>query len=112
MNRRLFRGIILMFLLGLALAFFAKVARAESSAGVSSTTARLTISITVMPTFRILESTPVEGGQQLRVFTNMRDTYINGKYVQFSRVGEQTVFVPGTSTLTTDGLGVVTYAQP
>lgn len=111
MNRRLFRGIILMFILALALTIMAKVARAESSAGVSQAQASLTIRITVAPTFKVLESTPVEGGYQMRVFTNQRSTQVNGQTIYFTRVGEQTVFVPA-STSYSDGLHYVTQAQP
>lgn len=111
MNRRLFRGIILMFILGLALMIVTKIARAESSTGVSRASATLMVSITVQPTFRVLESTPVEGGHQMRVFTNMRSTQLNGQTIYFTKLGEQTVFVP-TSTSSSDGLHYVTQAQP
>lgn len=111
MNRRLFRGIILMFILGLALMIVTKLARAESSAGVSYVRANFTVSITVAPTFKVLESTPVEGGYQMRVVTNQRSAQVNGQTVYFTKVGEQTVFVP-TSVSYSDGLHYVTQAQP
>jgi hypothetical protein len=111
MNRRLFRGIVLMFILALALTVMTKLARAESSTGVSQAQAGLMIRIVVAPTLNVLESTPVEGGYQMRVFTNQRSAQLNGQTIYFTKVGEQTVFVP-TSSSSSDGLHYVTQVQP
>jgi len=104
MNRRLFRGIILMALLGLALAFIAKTARAESSVGVTQATARLTISVTVLPVTRILEQKQTPQGTQVTLWTNMPSIDFNGQTFRFDRVGQQVVTIPST-TITTDNFG-------
>lgn len=111
MNRRLFRGIILMFILALAMLVMTKLARSEASSGVSQAQASLMVRIVVEPTFKVLETTSVEGGYQMRVFTNQHSTQLNGQTIYFTKVGEQTVFVP-TSTSSSDGLHYVVQAQP
>jgi len=54
-----------------------------------------TVSITIRPQFRILESRPVSGGHEYRVWTNMKTVELNGREYRFERVGEATVVVPG-----------------
>ena len=54
-----------------------------------------TVSITVRPQFRILESRPVSGGHEYRVWTNMKTVELNGREYRFERIGEATVVVPG-----------------
>lgn len=53
------------------------------------------VSITVRPQFRILESRPVGGGHEYRVWTNMKAVELNGREYRFERIGESTVVVPG-----------------
>ena len=53
------------------------------------------VSITIRPQFRILESRPVSGGHEYRVWTNMKSVQLNGREYRFERVGESTVVVPG-----------------
>ena len=54
-----------------------------------------TVSITVKPEFRVLESRAVNGGYVYRVWTNMKSIHLRGQDYSFARVGEATVMVPG-----------------
>ena len=97
MNRRLFRGIILMFILGLVLALGTKLARAESSAGAQSASARINIRITVEPTMRIIEQTATPEGLQVRLWTNMPQVTISGQTFYFGKPGFQEILLRGTT---------------
>ncbi|MNU19748.1 hypothetical protein D3C71_79810 [compost metagenome] len=117
MNRRLFRGIILMFLLGLALAVASKFARAESFAGGGQASARLNISITILPYMRILEQKETPQGLQVTLWTNMPSIDFNGYTAHFDRVGQHTVTLPVLSTQSYDATAIydggrLTIASP
>ena len=70
-------------------------AATQSMPGNRSASSSFAVSITVRPQFRILESKPVAGGHEYRVWTNMRSVQLNGQEFRFERVGEATVTVPG-----------------
>jgi hypothetical protein len=67
----------------------------QSSTGHKSASANLSISLTVLPAFRVLEMTPVFGGHEYRVWTNMKTVQLNGQEYRFERIGETTLVVPG-----------------
>lgn len=67
----------------------------QSFPGSRGASSSFSISITVRPQFRILESKPVGGGHEYRVWTNMKTVQLNGREYRFDRVGEATVVVPG-----------------
>ena len=60
-----------------------------------SASSGFSVSITIRPQFRILDSRPVSGGYEYRVWTNMRTVQLNGREYRFDRVGESTLVVPG-----------------
>jgi hypothetical protein len=68
---------------------------AQLPSGGQKTSSSFSVSVTVQPQFRILESTPVSGGHEYLVWTNMRSIQLNGNEYRFDRVGEATVVVPG-----------------
>lgn len=68
---------------------------AQGQVGQKSVSSGFSITLTVRPTFRILETTPVAGGHQYRVWTNLKKVQLNGQEYRFERVGESTVMVPG-----------------
>ena len=68
---------------------------AESAPRGRAATGNFSIAITIRPQFRILESRPVSGGHEYRVWTNMKSVQLNGQEYRFERVGEATVVVPG-----------------
>ena len=65
------------------------------AAGAKSASSGFGVMLTVRPSFRILESSPVPGGYQYRVWTNMKTVQLNGRDYRFERVGEATLMVPG-----------------
>ena len=100
-------------LLALSLLALCLPALAESQAGVGRATARLNISITVLPTMKIASVTPVAGGLEYRGFTNMKSATLSGTYVTFAKPGEFTVVVPAsTSSATADGLSYDVVSAP
>lgn len=101
MNRRLFRGIILMFILALALTIAAKLAHAESSVGASQASASINIRITVLPTMRIVEQKNTPEGLQLTLWTNMRSIDFDGRTIRMERVGLNTITLPSLTTQST-----------
>ena len=58
-------------------------------------TSSFSVRITIRPQFRILETRPVAGGHEYRVWTNMKSVQLNGQEYRFEHVGEATVVVPG-----------------
>jgi hypothetical protein len=68
---------------------------AQLPAGNRNGSASFSMSITIKPQFRILESRAVSGGHEYRVWTNMKSIQLNGNEYRFERVGEATVMVPG-----------------
>lgn len=68
---------------------------AQSAPGGRSASSGFSITITVRPAFRILQMTPVPGGHEYRVWTNMKTAQLNGREYRFERVGEATLVVPG-----------------
>lgn len=83
---------VLLLLLPLPL----QLSSAEPMRDASSATGRFNLTITVLPTFRVLEVTPVKGGHAYRVWTNMALVTIKGREYRFDKVGEATFFVAGT----------------
>lgn len=65
------------------------------SAGSKSATSSFSITLVVRPAFRILETRPIAGGHEYRVWTNMKSVQLNGQEYRFGRVGEATIVVPG-----------------
>lgn len=60
----------------------------------------ISISVRIPPVFKILQVTPVAGGYEYRAWTNTELIVINGREYRFSRVGEQTLFVPASNEIT------------
>lgn len=69
--------------------------------GMGSATARFNVTMIVLPTFKVLQVTPVNGGHEYRVWTNMKSVLIKGREYRFDKVGETAFTVAGT---TADGL--------
>jgi hypothetical protein len=69
---------------------------AESRVGAGRATGHLSFTLNVPPVIRILQATPIAGGDEYRVWTNMKSIVINGKEYRFSRVGEAALFVPAS----------------
>lgn len=85
-------------------------ALAESQVGSGSASARIMISITVLPSMNIQSITPVEGGLEYRGVTNMRNASLGGTYVTFDKPGPFVKIVPAvTNTATVDGLSSYEY---
>lgn len=61
-----------------------------------STSSSFAVMLTIRPAFRILESRPVPGGHEYRVWTNLKNARLNGRDYRFDRVGETTLVVPGS----------------
>ncbi|MGJ7537835.1 MULTISPECIES: hypothetical protein [Variovorax] len=67
---------------------------AESGFGSNSATARVRITVVVLPVFRVLQVTPTAEGYDYRVWTNMKSIMLDGREYRFARVGENTLRVP------------------
>ena len=72
---------------------------AESGIGSHGATAQLRFRIVIPPVFRVLQATPVAGGVEYRVWTNMRSVLFQDRTVQFSKVGESTLRLPASNDL-------------
>lgn len=72
-----------------------RLSSAEPTHGINSSTARFTVSMVVLPTFKVLEVTPVKGGHEYRVWTNMKSVAIKGREYRFDKIGETTLMVAG-----------------
>ncbi|WP_432727965.1 hypothetical protein [Variovorax sp. W6] len=92
---------VLLLLLPLPL----QLSSAEPMRGANSATGRFNLTINVLPTFKVLEVTPVKGGHEYRVWTNMASVTIKGHEYRFSKVGESSFVVPGTDADGRDSLG-------
>lgn len=57
---------------------------------------RLTFGVNVPPVLQILQTTPVAGSYEYRVWANIKSVVLNGKEYRFARVGETTFFVPSS----------------
>lgn len=68
---------------------------AQLAPGTRAASSSFGVSITIKPQFRVLESRPVNGGNEYRVWTNVRSVQIRGQEYRFDRVGEATIMVPG-----------------
>jgi hypothetical protein len=69
-------------------------ARAASSVGQSTASAAVSFQITIPAVFRIISATKVPPDSiELRVWTNERSTTLNGHFIRFDKVGEQSVFI-------------------
>lgn len=82
-----------------------QLSSAEPMRGTSSAMGRFNLTINVLPTFKMLEVTPVKGGHEYRVWTNMASVVIKGREYRFDKVGETTFTVPGTDADGRDSLG-------
>jgi hypothetical protein len=86
---------------GMLLLLPLRLGSAEPMHGVSSATARFNVTMIVLPTFKVLQVTPVNGGHEYRVWTNMKSVLIKGREYRFDKAGETAFTVAGT---TADGL--------
>ena len=86
---------------GMLLLLPLRLGSAEPMHGMSSATARFNVTMIVLPTFKVLQVTPVNGGHEYRVWTNMKSVLIKGREYRFDKVGESAYTVAGT---TADGL--------
>lgn len=82
-----------------------QLSSAEPMRGMNSATGRFDLTIVVLPTFKVLEITPVKGGHEYRVWTNMKSVLIKGREYRFDKVGETTFMVAGTDADGRDSLG-------
>ena len=60
-----------------------------------SASSSFSVTLTIQPAFRILETRQVPGGHEYRIWTNLRNVQLNGREYRFERVGETTLVVPG-----------------
>jgi formylmethanofuran:tetrahydromethanopterin formyltransferase len=67
---------------------------AESGFGSNAATARVRITVVVLPVFRVLQVTPAAKGYDYRVWTNLKSIVLDGREYRFERVGENTLRVP------------------
>ncbi len=86
---------------GMLLLLPLRLGSAEPMHGMGSATARFNVTMIVLPTFKVLQVTPVNGGHEYRVWTNMKSVLIKGREYRFDKVGETAFTVAGT---TADGL--------
>lgn len=84
-----------------------QLSSAEPMRATNSATGRFNLTINVLPTFKLLDVTPVKGGHEYRVWTNMASVTIKGREYRFDKVGESTFMVPGTDADGRDSLGSV-----
>ncbi|AVQ83464.1 MULTISPECIES: hypothetical protein [unclassified Variovorax] len=80
---------------------------AEPMRDMNSSTGRFNLTMVVLPTFKVLEVTPVKGGHAYRVWTNMRSVLIKGREYRFDKIGETTFVVAGTDADGRDSLDPV-----
>ncbi|MDQ0572831.1 hypothetical protein QFZ42_004665 [Variovorax paradoxus] len=73
-----------------------RLSSAEPTHGMNSANARFNVSMVVLPTFKVLEVTPVKGGHEYRVWTNLKSVLIKGREYRFDKIGETTLMVAGT----------------
>jgi hypothetical protein len=72
-----------------------RLSSAEPTHGTNSSTARFGVTMVVLPTFKVLEVTPVKGGHEYRVWTNMKSVVIKGREYRFDKIGETRLMVAG-----------------
>jgi hypothetical protein len=72
-----------------------RLSSAEPTHGMNSSTARFGVTMVVLPTFKVLEVTPVKGGHEYRVWTNMKSVVIKGREYRFDKIGETKLTVTG-----------------
>jgi len=92
---------VLLLLLPLPL----QLSSAEPTRGTNSATGWFNLTMVVLPTFKVLEVTPVKGGHEYRVWTNMKSVLIKGREYRFDKIGEVTFMVAGTDADGRDSLG-------
>lgn len=92
---------MLLLLLSLPL----QLSSAEPTRDMNSATGRFNLTMIVLPTFKVLEVTPVKGGHEYRVWTNMKSVLIKGREYRFDKIGETTFTVAGTDADGRDSLG-------
>ncbi|MDR6856221.1 hypothetical protein [Variovorax guangxiensis] len=73
-------------LLAMLLLPWALPCASESSVGTRSATARIGFTVVVAPVFKVLQTTPVAGGHEYRVWANVKSNVLNGKEHRFARV--------------------------
>jgi len=83
-----------------------QLSSAEPARDTNKATGRFNLTINVLPTFEVLEVTPVKGGHAYRVRTNMASVTIQGREYRFDKVGETTFMVPATGADGRDSLDV------
>ena len=86
---------------GMMLLLPLRLGSAEPTHSPHGATARFNVTMIVLPTFKVLQVTPVSGGHEYRVWTNMKSVLIKGREYQFDKIGETSFTVAGT---TADGL--------
>ncbi|CAN7338997.1 hypothetical protein [Variovorax paradoxus] len=86
---------------GMMLLLPLRLGSAEPTHSPHSAAARFNVTMIVLPTFKVLQVTPVSGGHEYRVWTNMKSVLIKGREYQFDKIGETSFTVAGT---TADGL--------
>ncbi|MBT2334954.1 hypothetical protein J7E49_13685 [Variovorax paradoxus] len=81
---------------GMLLLLPLRLGSAEPVHGMNGATARFNVTMVVLPTFKVLQVTPVKDGHEYRVWTNMKSVLIKGREYQFDKIGETTFTVAGT----------------
>ncbi|WP_237726136.1 hypothetical protein [Variovorax sp. CF313] len=82
-----------------------RVSSAEPMHGMNSATGRFSLTMVVLPTFKVLEVTPARGGYECRVWTNMASVLIKGREYRFDKIGETRFTVAGSDADGRDSLG-------
>jgi len=82
------------WLLFIVFASMTSLCAAEAQYGTKSATARIQLSITVLPTFKVLSVEQVGNQYVYRVYSNMRTVTINGVEYRLNTVGEQELTLP------------------
>ncbi|MDR6890809.1 MULTISPECIES: hypothetical protein [Variovorax] len=71
----------------------------------SSSQHRFQVMRVVLPTFKVLEVTPMRSGHAYRVWTNMKSVLIGGREYRFDKIGEASFTVARTNAERHDSLG-------
>ncbi|WP_235505809.1 hypothetical protein [Variovorax sp. Root411] len=89
----------------LALSLQPGVGSAEPMRGMNGASGRFSLTMVVLPTFKVLEVTPAKGGYEYRVWTNMTSVLIKGREYRFDKIGETRFTVAGNDADGRDSLG-------
>ena len=82
-----------------------RISSAEPMRPMNSATGRFSLTMVVLPTFKVLEVTPAKGGYEYRVWTNMASVLIKGREYRFDKIGETRFTVAGSDADGRDSLG-------